>query len=87
MSISNDSVIIDDNTDSITLANASFCQLHIFSGQDEITTNSDYTFEITPLANNGADGVFQLNRATIDEIETIGNGNLLNESNMANGYN
>lgn len=84
MSISNDSVIIDDNTDSITLANASFCQLHIFSGQDEITTNSDYTFEITPLANNGADGVFQLNRATTDEIETIGNGNPLNKSNMAN---
>lgn len=84
MSISNDSVIIDDNTDSITLANASFCQLHIFSGQDEITTNSDYTFEITPLANNGADGVFQLNRATTDEIKTIGNRDLLNESNMAN---
>ena len=81
MSISNDSVIIDDNTDSITLANASFCQLHIFSGQDEITTNSEYTFEITPLANNGANGVFQLHIANQNEIDTINNNETLTVAN------
>lgn len=81
MSISNDSVIIDDNTDSITLANASFCQLHIFSGQDEITTNSDYTFEITPLANNGANDVFTLHIANQDEIDTINNNSTLTAAN------
>lgn len=77
MSISNDSVIIDDNTDSITLANASFCQLHIFSGQDEITTNSDYTFEITPLANNDANSIFNLYQASKNEISTINNFQLI----------
>lgn len=78
MSISNDSVIIDDNTDSTTLANASFCQLHIFSGQEEITTNEEYTFEITPLANNGANSIFNLYQASKVEISTINNFELIN---------
>lgn len=77
MSISNDSVIIDDNTDSITLANASFCQLHIFSGQDEITTDSNYTFQIKPLANNGANDIFNLYQASNGEISTINNSQLI----------
>lgn len=81
VSISNDSVIIDDNTDSVTLANASFCQLHIFSGQDEITTSGEYTFEITPLANNGASDVFTLHKASAKEIETINSNTTLTVQN------